>query len=214
MKSKQIIFALLFTLFITQAAFSAGLYRSTRINFNAGMMENMTAAVTTTPYGSVTTSYDGSGAVATLGFGTHITEGLWGNFRLGFHALEATNQVAWYGEINHTVGLAPIMVGFRNYLLSEYESGFQPYISVNAGPIIGVEATQKVGLVTITESHTETTLGSRLGAGVDFLFTSWFGLELDGGYIFMNDFKEAINGEDNYNGWDASFGITFFLGNQ
>lgn len=213
MKSKNIIIALLFIFAFAHLTFADGLYRSKRINLNAGLMEDMSANVTTMP-GHVETNVDGSGGVGTLGIGTHINESLWGEFRIGYHSIEAGTKTTWYGEKNHAVGLIPIMVGVRNYLLNEYDSGFQPYISLITGPVVGMEAKQEAGLVTTNETTTQTTFGSRVGGGVDFLFTSWFGIEFDGGYIFMNDFKEPLSGQDNYNGWDASVGITFFWGNQ
>lgn len=213
MKPNNIIIALLFTFFVAQSAFSDGLFRSKRINLNAGLMENMSANVTTTP-GYTESKVDGSGGVGTMGFGTHINESLWGELQIGYHSIDAGTQTTWFGEKNYAVGFMPIMVGVRNYFLYEYDSGFQPYISITAGPIIGLEAKQEAGLVTANETKKETTFGSKIGGGVDFLFTSRLGMELDGGYIFMNDFKEPLNGQNNYNGWNASLGITFFWGNQ
>jgi hypothetical protein len=213
MKTKYLA-ASLVVLFLVHSTFAVGLYRSTRINMNAGMMHNMNAQISVSPIDGVNNSIEGSGAVGTLGFGTHIAGGFWGDFSIGFHTIKVGSEVNWYGETNEAFGLSPIMVGFRNYPLNELDTGFQPYLSMAGGPIIGVEARQKVGLVVVNETKTQTTMGFRVGGGVDMLIASWFGLELDAGYLFMNDFKGPINGHDSFNGWDTSIGITFFWGHQ
>ncbi len=149
-----------------------------------------------------------------MGLGLHIRRGLWGDLKIEVQALEVTSEVPGYTTWNHAVALMPLMVGFRAYPLHREDTGFQPYVSVGAGPIIGVEATQKVGVVVINESHSETTIGANVGGGVDLLLTSWFGFEFSGGYTFMSDFSDPLGGETNFDGWDASFGICFFLGKQ
>lgn len=193
---------------------AAGLQRTTRFDFKAGFGDHAEASSVVSPIGVVSNSYESSSGVASMGLGLHIRRGLWGDLRIGVQALDVTSEVLGYNTWNHAVALMPLMIGFRAYPLHREETGFQPYFSAAAGPIIGVEATQKVGVVIINESHSETTVGANVGGGVDLLLTSWFGFEISGGYTFMNDFAKPLGGETNFNGWDASFGICFFLGRQ
>lgn len=92
------------------------------------MNQNVNAKSSVSPITGVTNSIDGSGAVGTLGFGTHISDGVWGNLLVGFHGVKVRSEVNWYGETNEAIGLAPIMVGFSSYLLNELDTGFQPYL--------------------------------------------------------------------------------------
>ena len=215
MKSK-VIFQIMLSaaVAVVSLARADGLRRTTRFDFKAGFGEHAEATSVVSPIGLVSNSYASSSGVASLGLGLHIRRGLWGDLKIGVQALEVTSEVLGYTTRNHAVALMPLMVGFRTYPLYREDTGFQPYVSVGAGPIIGVEAMQKVGIVVINESHSETTLGANIGAGVDLLLTSWFGFDFSGAYTFMNDFSKPLGGETSFNGWDASFGICFFLGRQ
>ena len=117
-------------------------------------------------------------------------------------------------ETNHAVAIMPIMLGLRIYIFHGLDTGFQPYFLAAGGPVIAMEATQQVGLVTVNESHTETTVAAKLGAGVNILLMNWFSIDVSGGYMSMSDFSTPLNGTENFGGWNASFGFSFFLGRQ
>ncbi len=214
MKIKTFSLVLMASLFAAQVSFAGGLSRSTRISAKVGMMNKAEASSSVSAAGTVKNSYEGEGAFASVELGRHVAAGLWGDLLLGMHALEAKSEVNFWGTTNHAVAIMPIMLGLRTYIFHALDTGFQPYFLAAGGPVIGMEATQKVGLVTVNESHTETTVGAKLGAGVNMLLTNWFSIDVSGGYMFMSDFSAPLNGTENFGGWNASFGISFFLGRQ
>lgn len=193
---------------------AAELCRSTRVDFKVGFMDRAQANTTISPVGVVTNSYESSGGLASMGLGVKIRDGFWGDFSIGVRGLEVSSEVRNLTTFNHAVALMPFMVGFRAYPLYREETGFQPYLFAAGGPIIGAEASERVGYVTVVESHSETTMGANVGGGVDLLLTNWFAFEFSGGYTFMNDFAKPLGGETNFNGWDASLGLCFFFGKR
>jgi len=46
------------------------------------------------------------------------------------------------------------------------------------------------------------------------MLTNWLAIEVTGGYLSMQEFNEPLNGAKKFNGWDVSFGISLFLGEQ
>ncbi|NOY57507.1 MAG: hypothetical protein GXO75_01045 [Calditrichaeota bacterium] len=214
MKVKTFFIVMMAGIFVAHSSFAGGLFRSTRISAKVGMMNQADASSSITAAGTIKNSYEGQGAFGSLEIGRHVAGGLWGDLSLGIHALEAKSEINFWGETNHAVAIMPIMLGLRTYIFHGLDTGFQPYFLAAGGPVIGIEATQKVGLVTVNESHTETTVGAELGAGVNMLLTNWFSIDVSGGYMFMSDFSTPLNGTENFGGWNASFGFSVFLGRQ
>ena len=211
---KALFGALLAGLMYSQTVLAGGLFRTTRLDVSIGMTERSMMSTKVTAAGRDLVSYSGQGVTANVGIGKHISGSIWGEIALGVQALEARNEVSWWGTETHAVALMPIMIGLRTYPFASLDTGFQPFLGIRGGAVIGAESTQKVGPVVITESHSETTLGYYLNAGVDMLLLSWLGVEVSGGYLFMSDFETPLNSTHNFNGWDASLGVSLFLGSQ
>ena len=215
MKTRIILLSIILIFVISQITAAQGLWRSKRLDVKAGLTDNAEAHVTVAPTELVTNSFHSSGVSSSFGFGTHIDEGLWGDFRMEFRGLQAETKVGYLGEVsNHAVGLMPIMIGLRYYLFHDMDTGFQPFGYASGGPIIGMEASNEVGVFVENQAHTETTMGWKLGGGVDLLLTNWLAIEVAGGYLSMQEFKEPLNGATEFNGWDVTFGISLFLGEQ
>jgi hypothetical protein len=90
----------------------------------------------------------------------------------------------------------------------------RPYISASVGPYFGFTSDAYSGNSTCTTSYTETTLGARLGGGVDLALSRYFSLGIGAGYHFVDDFNRRIGTETNYSGPDfsLSFGVVFGSG--
>ncbi len=215
MKTGIISLSIILIFVLSQITVAQGLWRSKRISLNTGLTDNAEAHVTISPTEVVTNSFQSSSVSSSFGFGAHIDEGLWGDFRMEFRGLQAETKIGHPGKVsNHAVGLLPVMIGLRYYLFHDMDTGFQPFIFASGGPIIGMEASNEVGVYIENEAHTETTLGGKYGGGVDFMLTNWLAIEVAGGYLSMREFKEPLNGSTKFNGWDVIFGISLFLGEQ
>jgi len=195
MKSRIIIFSIILLFVLIQLTIAQGLWRSKRLDVKAGITENAESRVTIAPTELVTTSFHSSGVSSSFGYGAHIQEGLWGDFRIEFRGLQAETKIGYLGKVsNHAVGLKPIMIGLRYYPFHDMDTGFQLFGFVSGGP--------------------ETTLGGKFGGGVDFMLTNWLAIEVAGAYLSMQEFKQPLNGATQFNGWDVTFGLNLFLGEQ
>ena len=109
--------------------------------------------------------------------------------------------------------VSSILTGLNFYPLQlSDEKRFLPYVSLYAGPYIGVYNRSEVLNTSVIETTTvETVLGCRTGAGFSVLIGSIFKLGIDFGYNFMGDFDTPIAAKDNYSGPDYTmlFGFVF-----
>lgn len=138
------------------------------------------------------------------------------SFRIGAGALvtDVNTKTTSGMEISSEVAtVAPILTGVNFYPLQiSEENNVLPYISVFAGPYIGVYSKSEVGLASVTEETiVETVIGAKLGAGLDFLVGSLFKLGFNAGYHFVGDYSQPIGSETNYSGpeYSLSFGFVF-----
>ena len=109
--------------------------------------------------------------------------------------------------------VVPVLTGVNFYPLQLSEnSNVLPYLSAYVGPYIGIYSRSEVAALQITqETIIETVIGTRLGAGVDFLIGNLFKLGLSAGYHFMGNFSRPIGSEQNYSGpaYSLIFGFIF-----
>jgi len=103
----------------------------------------------------------------------------------------------------------PLLFGLRFYV-PEPESGdnVRPFLSAMVGTYFGSEATNAP---LSQQTHVETTLGGRLGAGLDFFLGDHFKLDATVGYHLMSDFGNAVGGRKNYNGGEFSVGTGYIF---
>jgi hypothetical protein len=138
------------------------------------------------------------------------------SFRLGVGALvtNADTKTSAGEEVSSEVStVTPILTGVNFYPLQiSKKSSILPYVSVYVGPYLGIYSRSEVAMFGVTqETIVETVIGTRLGAGIDFLMGNLFKLGLSAGYHFMGDFKRPIGSETNYSGPEYSlvFGFVF-----
>jgi hypothetical protein len=138
------------------------------------------------------------------------------SFRIGAGALVtnvSTKTTAGTEVSSEVATVAPILTGVNFYPLQvSEENSVLPYISVYAGPYIGVYTKSEVGIASVTEETVvETVIGTKLGAGLDFLIGSLFKLGFNAGYHFVGDYSQPIGSETNYSGpeYSLTFGFVF-----
>jgi hypothetical protein len=194
------------------------------IDLNLGFYDN--SNVTSTSIVTVINSSEVSNA--TGGFTGSISYQYWFknylSIRIGIGALVTNVENKTYTEIepfNNYTGyvktevatISSMLTGINFYPLQlSDEKRFLPYISLYAGPYIGVYNKSEVLNTSVREETlVETTLGCRTGAGFSILIGSIFKLGIDFGYNFMGDFDSPIGVEKNYSGPDYSmlFGFVF-----
>jgi len=107
----------------------------------------------------------------------------------------------------------PVLTGVNFYPMQLSEnSNVLPYLTLYVGPYIGIYSKSEVTTLQVTqETIVETVIGTRLGAGIDFLIGNLFKLGLSVGYHFMGDFSRPIGSEKNYSGpaYSLVFGFIF-----
>jgi len=138
------------------------------------------------------------------------------SFRIGAGALvtDVNTKTTSGIEVSSEVAtVAPVLTGVNFYPLQiSEENTVLPYVSVCAGPYIGVYSKSEVGIASVTEETiVETVIGAKLGAGLDFLVGSLFKLGFNAGYHFVGDYSQPIGSETNYSGpeYSLSFGFVF-----
>ena len=138
------------------------------------------------------------------------------SFRIGAGALvtDVNTKTTSGTEVSSEVAtVAPILTGVNFYPLQiSEENSVLPYVSLHIGPYIGVYSKSEVGIASVTEETiVETVIGTKLGAGLDFLVGSIFKLGVNAGYHFIGDYSQPIGSETNYSGpeYSLTFGFVF-----
>lgn len=105
--------------------------------------------------------------------------------------------------------VTPILLGVRYDLLpAENQSGLRPYISLGGGPYwvstVNVKETAFHEEVTV---NTEFNRGGYAGGGVNFMLSSWLGLNFDMKYHFID-----FNKNHKYSGYEWGMGVSVMWG--
>jgi outer membrane protein W len=109
----------------------------------------------------------------------------------------------------HVSSISPVLMGVRYYLLGPDAGGtVRPYLAAAAGPYIGSEVSNTI---LFQGSHTETAMGGRIGAGIDFIAGYHFKFGGGVGYNLMADFGIPVGGRSNYNGGDFMFSAGYIF---
>ena len=186
------------------------------LDLNIGIYDNTNISSITSIIGLNTSVLTNSsvGFMGSIGYQYWFKDYL--SFRIGAGALvtEVSTKTTAGTEVSSEVAtVAPILTGVNFYPLQiSEENRVLPYLSLYAGPYIGVYTKSEVGIASVTEETiVETVIGARLGAGLDFLVGSLFKLGFNAGYHFIGDYSQPIGSETNYSGPDYSltFGFIF-----
>ena len=114
------------------------------------------------------------------------------------------------GVFTGTVDVYGMLVGvhWNPFSARNPASALKPYVAASVGPYFGDTVGTFAGSGSaITGVHSQSTVGTLFGGGVDFHVGRPFMLGVDGGYRWMADFSQPVGGHRNYNG--AEIGVTF-----
>ncbi len=105
--------------------------------------------------------------------------------------------------------VTPVLLGLRHNLFSMYsQSALQPYLAYGAGPywLHDINVHERFyGDEVLVKSKIKP--GAYAGGGVNFMLASWFGLNFDVKYHFID-----FNVNHDYSGFDYGLGFSFMWG--
>ena len=164
------------------------------------------------PIGVMTTA-DNSGFLGGVTI-EHWVDPRW-SIKLSISALavEASSSTTVLLVETRTTTVASILFSAQyQFLATQSESPWRPYLALGVGPYIGSESATEVGTVIVTGSHNEQAIGGFAGAGVDVLLGKRFLLGMLVGFHGMTDFPEPVGGRKNYSGAAFSLNFSFLFG--
>ncbi|RMF67736.1 MAG: hypothetical protein D6743_04425 [Calditrichaeota bacterium] len=130
----------------------------------------------------------------------------------GLLSAEATSSVNGPNVSSETGSVIPILFGIRYQPAAlALSPAVRPYFSGSVGPYLGVGTRSGTGTVTGSETISETAVGARVAAGMDWLFGR-FTFGMNAGYHFVTDFKQRIGSKKNYSGAELSLTFGILLG--
>lgn len=131
-------------------------------------------------------------------------------FSLGAIGEAAVKESYYYGEDVDVNAIIPILFGLRHDLFSfRSKTALQPYVAFGAGPYIMSEIMVRERNFEHSNVNVKTKVkpGGYAGGGMNFMFSSWFGLNFDIKYHFVD-----FNVKPDYSGWEYGFGFLFTWG--
>ena len=176
------------------------------IEFNLGLWGGAKVANTITTT-SIRSEAKTSGLAGNLLYAYWLREHFSVTLSVGFLAGEASSTVSTSGLNQHASSVVPVLIGMRFYLADPIpEDAVRPFLSAAVGPYIGSEATNTA---LSHEAHSESSIGGRVGAGIDFLLSRNFKLGASAGYNAMSGFETPVGARKNYSGGDFSLGVAY-----
>jgi hypothetical protein len=100
---------------------------------------------------------------------------------------EANSTVTATSVDQHASSVIPILVGVRYYIAEPTpEDMVRLFLEASIGVFLGFEASNTA---LRQEARSESTFGSKLGAGIDFFLSNHFKMLATAGYYAMSDFR-------------------------
>jgi hypothetical protein len=196
----------------TAGAFAQGMSRSSGVGLRIGSwnVTNHPTRISTSGYGKDAV-VDIGGAGAWLYFFSRVYYNLFFEFSMGavggVHE-EHTNYIIKSTEAS---AIVPILFGLRYDLLStRFPTAFQPYLSCGGGPY-WTTSTKSEGVFFADQQTIESKLkyGAYAGGGINIVLTSWFAINFDLKYHFV-DFEF----ERDYSGLEFGGGFSLMWGRR
>jgi len=140
---------------------------------------------------------------------SRIDEQTFFEFSLGaIGSVESVSHDGFRNDVNVTA-VTPVLLGFRHNLFSmRSRSALQPYIAYGAGPYWLHDIKVREDLYedeAIVKSKLKP--GAYAGGGMNFMATSWFGLNFDVKYHFID-----FNVNHDISGFEYGLGFSFMWG--
>ncbi len=137
---------------------------------------------------------------------------------VGVGLLSSDGNVSYAGQqvTNQNGSVFAVLMGLRYQPESwAISPKMRPYISVEAGPIVGYGTNSDAESATSgSRTFYESAAGTHLGAGMDWFFGQSLYTGLNGGYYLMTDFKKSIAGRKNFSSPDFGVTLGFLFGGR
>jgi hypothetical protein len=176
----------------------------------------VTSRASTSPDGVVKTTEAG-GILATIGFAHWLKEGLAVTTTatlLRASVETSTAGGAWQTDQAFSV---PLLVGLRRFIPTPREiSRSRPWVSAEAGPVIGLEVTSAQnryggGSGSRTAVGARFALGARGGVGMDVRLSELLTVSGSAGYLLIPGFLDTGGNQNNQEGLDVGITVSFLL---
>jgi hypothetical protein len=171
-------------------------------------MNNGPAQIIVTNYGDYRAVDVGNGG-GWIFFFSRVDQQTFFEFSLGAVGSVKSETHHDFGEDIDVTAITPVLLGFRHNLFSYYsQSALQPYIAYGAGPYWLHDITVRerfYGDEAIVRSKIKP--GAYAGGGMNFMMASWFGLNFDVKYHFID-----FNVNHDYSGFEYGLGFSFMWG--
>ncbi len=122
-----------------------------------------------------------------------------------------TKTTYYYGEDTDVNVVAAVTLGIRHEFYSFYHNkAMVPYVTVGGGPYWVSDILVKDRDFDYDDEvlvHTKLRAGMYAGAGMNFMLSSWFGLDFDLRYHLIN-----FDVNNDYSGWETGLGFNFYWG--
>lgn len=179
------------------------------IELNLGLWHESSAG-NESAFTGMTSTAKTNGFIGGLTYNYWLHEYLSVSVTAGVLAGEATSTMSLRGMSQEASSVIPILLGVRYYVPKpSTDDQARPFLAVAVGPFMGFEAENSLSR---QGTRSETSLGLRLGGGIDILVSQNFKLGANVGYSVMTDYSTPIGARRNYNGPDFSLGFGFIFG--
>jgi hypothetical protein len=163
----------------------------------------------------IVTNHDGYNAVDVgngggwIFFFSRVDAQTFFEFSLGAVGSVKSETYDGFNENVDVTAVTPVLLGFRHNLFSMYsQSALQPYLAYGAGPywLHDISVHERFyGDEVVVKSKIKP--GAYAGGGMNFMMASWFGLNFDVKYHFID-----FNVNHNYSGFEYGLGFSFMWG--
>ncbi len=197
----------------TAEASAQGMSRSSGIGLRIGSwnVTNHPTRISANGYGKDAV-VDIGGAGAWLYFFSRIYYNLFFEFNMGAVGGVHEEQTNYIIKSTESSAIVPILFGLRYDLLStRFPTAFQPYLSLGGGPYWTTSVKSQNIYIIESQHSIESKLkyGAYAGGGTNIVFASWFALNFDLKYHFV-DFEF----EKDYSGLEFTGGFSFMWGRK
>jgi len=166
------------------------------------------AGTSVTPSGARSTAKS-QGVSGSLGFHhwstEHLAVGLTASVINAEASVVATDLIVQ----SQTSAVSALMLDLRYQFPLHASGSLIPYVHASGGPVFGFQASSGTAG---PSASTETSLGARVGAGVNMAFSERVVLGLRGSYLVMSGFSEPIAGRTHFNGGEVLLCIALVWG--
>jgi hypothetical protein len=199
-------------LIYSQQALAQGISRSSGVGMRVSYW-NMSSAPTRFSVSGAgeRAVFDIAGVGSSLYFFSRMQSNWFLEFSLGGAARIQGEEDNVAGSNVEVSAIIPFLFGLRYDLLSSrFSSSFQPYLTAGGGPYWSTAFTardQVTGEIVTGQANLQ--LGGYAGGGVNFVLSSWFALNLDLKYHFVD-----FDVKDEFSGPEFALGFCFMWGKK